>query len=87
MARPIPEKRKTVKVRSTVSVLGLNAGQIAEIDDTKQVRDLIGGGLLVLLVDVNEIAPKKVAAPKPAPIEKAVSAPSFSIEITDEPDI
>jgi hypothetical protein len=60
MARYVPEKNKTVKVRSTVNVIGLTPGQIAEVDDTKQVRDLISGGLLVLLVNRTEIA-------KPAP--------------------
>lgn len=59
MARPLPIKNKTVKVRSTVTVLGLNPGQIAEIDDTQQVRDLIAGGLLVLIVSKGEIAATK----------------------------
>lgn len=65
MARALPEKNKTVKVRSTVNVLGLNSGQIAEIDDTKAVRDLIAAGLLVLLVDKTETKP----APKPVIVE------------------
>jgi hypothetical protein len=79
MARPIPEKNKTVKVRSTVTVLGLNPGQIAEIDDTKQVRDLIAGGLLVLIVSKSDLAPKALA-PAPAPTPETVLVEDDPIE-------
>lgn len=56
MARTTPTKSKTVTVQSGVNVGGLTPGQIAEVDDTQQVRDLIEGGLWTLVVkkDVEE---------------------------------
>lgn len=73
MARPIPEKRKTVKVQSTVNILGLTPGQIVEIDDTQQVRDLVGAGLLVLVMTKAEFAKHSAPAPAPAPVVEDIT--------------
>jgi|GEM_PF-3831744 len=70
MARPLPVKTKTVKVRSNVNVGGLTPGQFAEVDDNKYARDLIATGLWTLLVD--KAAPASAPAPAPAPaVEEA----------------
>jgi hypothetical protein len=55
---------KTVKVRSSVHVVGLAPGEEAEIDDTDEVRSLIKRGLLTLLVPAK--APKVQSAYAPA---------------------
>lgn len=64
MARAIPVKSKTVVVRSTVTVGGMSAGQIAEVDDSQKTRDLISAGLWVLLIS-------KTAAPEPVVVTPA----------------
>lgn len=40
---------KRVKIRPTVSMLGLDAGQQAEVDLTDKVRVLLASGYLVAL--------------------------------------
>lgn len=50
MARTLPVKGKTVKIRSNVNIAGLRPGQMAEVDDTQKTRDLISAGLWTLLV-------------------------------------
>lgn len=75
----MPIKSKTVKIVSMVTVAGLQPGQMAEVDDTAQTRDLIAAGLWTLLVSPEEVsalpetpvtvAAKTVAAKESAPIE------------------
>lgn len=68
MARQIPVKNKTVKVRSNVNVLGLAPGQMAEVDDDARTRGLIEAGLWTLLVEKAVAAAAALAAePVPAP--------------------
>lgn len=52
----MPIKSKTVKIVSMVNVAGLQPGQMAEVDDTTQTRDLIAAGLWTLLVSSDEIS-------------------------------
>lgn len=56
MARTIPFRGKTVKVRSTANVGGLTPGQIAEVDDTSYTRGLVSAGLWTLLITTEEEA-------------------------------
>jgi hypothetical protein len=50
---------KTIRVRAVVGILGLRPGQIADVDHTKQVRALLGRGLVEEVVT-------ETAAPVPA---------------------
>lgn len=64
MARPLPYKGKTVKVRSNVNTGGMEPGQIAEVDDTSYTRGLIAAGLWTLLLTTAELDAVKAKSKK-----------------------
>lgn len=64
MARPLPYKGKTVKVRSNVTTGGMEPGQIAEVDDTSFTRGLVSAGLWTLILTPEEADAVKAKSKK-----------------------
>lgn len=62
-------KPKTVKVISAITVGGLQPGQIAEVEDGQQTRNLIEAGFWTMLVESGTAAAAAVIA---APVDTSV---------------
>lgn len=67
-------KPKTVKVISAITVGGLQPGQIAEVDDGQQTRDLIEAGFWTMLVESGTAA-AAIAAPVDTPVPFTTETP------------
>lgn len=63
-------KPKTVKVISAITVGGLQPGQIAEVEDGQQTRNLIEAGFWTMLVESGTAA--AAAAVIAAPVDTSV---------------
>lgn len=68
-------KPKTVKVISAITVGGLQPGQIAEVDDGQQTRDLIEAGFWTMLVESGTAAAAVIAAPVDTSVPLATETP------------
>jgi len=84
MARPVPTKTKTVKIRSNANIGVLAPGQIAEVEYSQKARDLIESGLWTLLVAPQEAKTFSAPAPKPVVEDEPVIADEPVAETVEE---